>query len=130
MRPLHKHVRFVDDGCTRYLDGRLQRFDDAFQLDTPTKTRRLCFCVKTKCPFYPSLRAVFVPWKGWHPVLVSVLEGDLLNFNSRWGASFGDLFDYDYPAMRTANAVFRGELLAHVMHPDNVKGLCGIGLID
>jgi hypothetical protein len=141
MRPSHKHVRFVDGVLvagmfTRELDGKLQAFGDMFEMETAANNRfRVEFDPNDDVADFfgltePSLVATFERIGPLHSVLCDLQTVPYPQFYDPSYLTFGDLFDYDYAAMRNANAGFRGELLAHVMHPNNVAMLPGIGLIN
>jgi hypothetical protein len=128
MRPLHKYVRFINGDFTRYLDHDLNNCASGTrQTDPPQHNRFIVYAGQW------DNAAMFTITNDRHPFLLRLAAGRPFGWASTPGIYNQDmfyLFDHDYPAMRTANAVFRGQLLAHVMHPDNVKRLPGIGLLN
>ena len=147
MRPLHKHVCFIDPAIAT--------------ATRPTKKRKQC-----DSPFFPftreadwdlrirnipfdivAVRAIDFPShlphrKGLSYVLENwntdtCIRPTLFYFTSvrsrgvffREGGTLNRLFDYDYGAMRTAMDAFRLELLRYVMGPSQLARLPGLGLM-
>jgi hypothetical protein len=123
MRPYHQHVHFTGHTLTRYTDEKLH---GSFNV-TCTCTHTAEFCADTT--YFQQLW--FTPRNAcWHPVLLGFLQDPMLVAFYFDDQHKTNLFDYDYAAMRRVNAAFRNELLAHVMHPNNVAKLNELGLIE